>query len=81
MGLSKQLIVSISEEFARRNNVLNPIQELDGITFCQVGKNTGSLFYLGFKLDKHYSFYKGYTKDGKLNYKEIFFMPLYNGDF
>lgn len=81
MGISKQLIIGISDEFAKRNNISNPVTELDGIKFHQVGKNHSSVIYLGYQLNDSYQFYKGYIKDNKLHYKEIYSMPIYIGDF
>lgn len=81
MGISKQLIVSISEEFVNRNNIKNSTEFYDGITFHKVGKNSNSVVYLGYKLEKSYSFYKGYVDNGQFNYKEIFSMPIYIGSF
>lgn len=81
MGLSKYLILSISEEFLKRNDNKKPIINKDDITFNVVGKNSISSFYLGYKLDNLYSFYLGHLTDNKFSYREIFYMPIYIGDY
>lgn len=74
MKLSKQIILNISDEFCRKNNIDDQIKEFDDIKFYKICKINGLFYYIGFKLEKEYRFYLA-SGNFPNKYKEIFWMP------